>query len=111
MLTALKDHGGKHESKGQGRRCDLQQGGKRNFTCSLATGYGTIEAAIKKDISSGTNTHAGLLAGKQLLDEDKEVAANRKYLIFVSDGITYMYNAKPTVTAWSFNADGWKCPG
>ena len=40
-----------------------------------------------------------------MLDEDKEVAANRKYLIFVSDGITYMYNAEPTVTAWSFKAD------
>ena len=75
----------------------------------LATGYETIENAIKQEISSGTNTHAGLLAGKQMLDEDNEVAANRKYLIFVSDGITYMYNAKPTVTAWSFNADGWKC--
>ena len=54
-----------------------------------------------------TNTHAGLLAGKQMLDEDKEVAANRKYLIFVSDGITYMYNAEPTATAWSFKADSW----
>ena len=42
-----------------------------------------------------------------MLDEDKEVAANRKYLIFVSDGITYMYNAKPTATAWSFMADSW----
>ena len=74
----------------------------------LATGYETIENAIKQEISSGTNTHAGLLAGKQMLDEDKEVAANRKYLIFVSDGITYMYNAKPTATAWSFKADFWK---
>ena len=73
----------------------------------LATGYETIENAIKQEISSGTNTHAGLLAGKQMLDEDKEVAANRKYLIFVSDGITYMYNAKPTATAWSFMADSW----
>ena len=74
----------------------------------LATGYNTIEDAIKQDFSSGTNTHAGLLAGKQMLDEDKEVAANRKYLIFVSDGITYMYNAEPTATAWSFKADFWK---
>ena len=74
----------------------------------LATGYETIENAIKQEISSGTNTHAGLLAGKQMLDEDNEVAANRKYLIFVSDGITYMYNAEPTATAWSFKADSWK---
>lgn len=74
----------------------------------LATGYDTIEQAIKQEIKSGTNTHAGLLAGKQMLDEDTEVSANRKYLIFVSDGITYMYNAEPTATAWSFKADSWK---
>lgn len=55
-----------------------------------------IEAAIKKEISSGTNTHAGLLAGKAMLDADTEVAANRKYMVFVSDGITYMYNEEPT---------------
>lgn len=30
----------------------------------LATGYDTIEAAIKTEITSGTNLHAGLLAGK-----------------------------------------------
>ena len=67
----------------------------------------TIEAAIKKEISSGTNTHAGLLAGKAMLDADTDVDANRKYLVFVSDGITYMYNETPTVTAWSFYADAW----
>ena len=67
-----------------------------------------IEAAIAYDISSGTNTHAGLLAGKAMLDEDTSVDSNRKYLIFVSDGITYMYNEEPTVTAWSFLADSWK---
>ena len=62
-----------------------------------------IKAAIEQDISSGTNTHAGLLAGKAMLDGDDSVSADRKYLIFVSDGITYMYNAEPTATAWSFN--------
>ncbi len=71
----------------------------------LATEYDAIEAAIKQDISSGTNTHAGLLAGKAMLDADKSVDSDRKYLIFVSDGITYMYNAEPTATAWTFLAD------
>lgn len=70
---------------------------------NLATEYDGIEAAIEQEIKSGTNTHAGLLAGKAMLDEDTRVDASRKYLIFVSDGITYMYNAKPTVTAWKFN--------
>lgn len=64
-----------------------------------------IEDAIRQEISSGTNTHAGLLAGKAMLDADTSVDANRKYMIFVSDGITYMYNAEPTVTAWSFFSD------
>ena len=63
----------------------------------LYTGYKAIETAIETEIRSGTNTHAGLLAGKAMLDEDTSVDASRKYLIFVSDGITYMYNAEPTV--------------
>ncbi len=75
---------------------------------NLATEYDGIEAAIKQEVKSGTNTHAGLLAGKKMLDDDKSVENNRKYLIFVSDGITYMYNAEPTVTAWSFWGDEWK---
>ena len=67
----------------------------------------SIKEAIETEISSGTNTHAGLLAGKAMLDGDSSVEANRKYLVFVSDGITYMYNEEPTVTAWSFFADAW----
>ncbi len=58
----------------------------------LATQYSEIEAAVKQTISSGTNTHAGLLAAQKLLDEDTQVDANRKYMIFVSDGITYMFD-------------------
>lgn len=71
----------------------------------LTTEYDAIVAAIKQEINSGTNTHAGLLAGKAMLDADTSVSADRKYLIFVSDGITYMYNAEPTATAWSWKGD------
>ena len=53
--------------------------------------YTTIEAAIKKTISSGSNTHAGLLAGKKMLDGDTAVEPHRKHLIFVSDGVTYQF--------------------
>ena len=73
----------------------------------LAIEYDDIESAIKQEISSGTNTHAGLLAGKDMLDADKTVDSNRKYLVFVSDGITYIYNKEPTVTAWTFLGDAW----
>ena len=55
-----------------------------------------IKKAIAFEISSGTNSHAGLIAGKAMLDADTSVDANRKYMVFVSDGITYMYNAEPT---------------
>ena len=52
-----------------------------------------IEEAIRTTISSGTNTHAGLLAGKSMLDSDTSVDSSRKYLVFVSDAITYMFNS------------------
>lgn len=71
----------------------------------LATGYNTIKQAIKKELQSGTNTHAGLLAGKQMLDNDNEVSANRKYLIFVSDGISYMYDSDGKVVPYYWISD------
>ena len=52
-----------------------------------------IKNAIETKISSGTNTHAGLLAGKSMLDSDTSVDSSRKYLVFVSDAITYMFNS------------------
>lgn len=52
-----------------------------------------IAEAIRTTISSGTNTHAGLLAGTAMLDADKDVADSRKHLIFVSDGITYIFDS------------------
>ena len=52
-----------------------------------------IEEAIRTTMSSGTNTHAGLLAGKAMLDSDTSVDSSRKYLVFVSDAITYMFNS------------------
>ena len=108
MLTELKNQAASTKAKVKVGVVIFNKQANVTPLTDLATGYETIENAIKQTIESGTNTHAGLLAGKQLLDEDTEVAANRKYLIFVSDGITYMYNAEPTVTAWSFFADAWK---
>ena len=108
MLAALKDQAASTKAKVKVGVVIFNKEAHVTPLTDLATDDNTIEKAIKQTISSGTNTHAGLLAGKQMLDEDAEVAANRKYLIFVSDGITYMYNAEPIVTAWSFMADSWK---
>ena len=76
----------------------------------LSTQHDDIEAAFKQELHSGTNTHAGLIAGEKMLDNDASVDASRKYLIFVSDGISYIYNENPTCTAWCNQKDmrsGW----
>ena len=52
---------------------------------NLTSQMSQIKEAIQQEITSGTNSHAGLLAGKELLDNDKEVEAQRKYMVFVSD--------------------------
>ena len=44
----------------------------------LETQYDAIAAAIRENISSGTNLSAGILAGKKMLDEDTQVAARKK---------------------------------
>ena len=58
----------------------------------LATNYDNIESAMETKYSGGTNIHAGLLAGKEALEEHTDVSANRKYLILISDGSTYLYS-------------------
>lgn len=75
--------------------------------------YDTIAAAIRKTISSGSNTHAGLLAGKEMLDDDTAVEPHRKHLIFVSDGVTYQFCKEDDYTTpytrsfdGSLNSDG-----
>lgn len=50
-----------------------------------------IKEAINYSSSSGTNIHAGLQKGMELLKEGK-ADKDHKYLILVSDGITYLYN-------------------
>ena len=72
----------------------------------LGTQYDAIAAAIRENISSGTNLSAGILAGKKMLDEDTQVAAGRKSLVLLSDGITYIFGEKPTAVAWGFENDG-----
>ena len=51
---------------------------KANVTdfMDLETEYDVIKKAIQQEISSGTNTHAGLIAGEKMLDEDKDVPAD-----------------------------------
>ena len=105
MLNKLKEQAKGTEAKVKVGVVIFNKQANETPLTDLATGYETIENAIKQEISSGTNTHAGLLAGKQMLDEDKEVAANRKYLIFVSDGISYMYDTDGKILPYYWISD------
>ena len=58
----------------------------------LATNFEGIEKAMSTKYSGGTNIHAGLLAGKEALEEHTNVSASRKYLVLISDGSTYLYS-------------------
>ena len=56
----------------------------------LSNNYDAIKNAMETRYSGGTNIHAGLLAGKEALDQHDGVSADRKYLILISDGSTYL---------------------
>ena len=58
----------------------------------LSTDYDAIKAAMETKYSGGTNIHAGLLAGKEALEDHTDIPASRKYLVLVSDGSTYLYS-------------------
>ena len=58
----------------------------------LSTSYDAIKAAMGTKYSGGTNIHAGLLAGKEALEEHPNISPDKKYLVLVSDGSTYLYS-------------------
>lgn len=58
----------------------------------LSNNFDDIKKAMGTEYSGGTNIHAGLLAGKEALDQHDGVSADRKYLILISDGSTYLYS-------------------
>ena len=58
----------------------------------LATHFDDIKEKMETRYSGGTNIHAGLLAGKEALEEHTNVSASRKYLVLISDGSTYLYS-------------------
>ena len=57
---------------------------------NLSNNFDAIKNAMDTEYSGGTNIHAGLLAGKEALDQHDGVSADRKYLILISDGSTYL---------------------
>lgn len=59
----------------------------------------------KRPETGGSNMSAGLIAGKAMLDRDESVEANRKYLIVVSDGITYIWDDETTSVQENFGVN------
>lgn len=57
----------------------------------ISTSYDQILDALDTRLSSGTNMHAGLLAGEKMLDDDTAVPDSRKHLVLITDGATYLY--------------------
>lgn len=69
----------------------------------------------KRPETGGSNMSAGLIAGEKMLDEDTGVSNDRKYLILVSDGITYIWDDEKTETQENYgvnfaNSDTPKAP-
>ncbi len=53
-------------------------------------------------LNTGTNMPAGLLLAKEMLDNDTAVDADRKYMVLISDGSTYLFTHDNNYsTAWS----------
>jgi LPXTG-motif cell wall-anchored protein len=51
----------------------------------------------KSEKVSGTNMQAGLDRAKQVLSSDRNVSANRKYVVLVSDGLTRLFGTNGQV--------------
>lgn len=57
----------------------------------LDTQYDEILEQFKQQYSGGSNMHAGMLAAKKMLEEDTKVDDDRKHLVLISDGSTYLH--------------------
>ena len=79
----------------------------KNGFFDLSTELDKIQTAFDAPQVSGTNLHAGILAGAAMLDADTAVQDDhRKYLIVISDGITYMYDEDAKIVPYYWMNDG-----
>lgn len=56
-------------------------------------------------VNKGSNLHAGLRAAKKLLDSDDAVSAGRKYLVSITDGMSYYWNDEQDNVYGVYSAD------
>lgn len=92
FLEEIKDHA---EEKGLNIKVGVvlfnKIGNIKQELTDITTGYDDTLKALNQSVNSGTNIQAGLLAAKEMLDNDTEVEASNKHVILVSDGATYLY--------------------
>ena len=77
----------------------------QNGFFDLNADYEAIKEKFDAPAISGTNLHAGILAGVDMLNKSS-TDNNRKYLIVISDGITYTYDKDVKIVPYYWLNDG-----
>lgn len=77
----------------------------QNGFFDLNADYEAIKEKFDAPAISGTNLHAGILAGVDMLNKSS-TDNNRKYLIVISDGITYTYGKDVKIVPYYWLNDG-----
>ena len=77
----------------------------QNGFFDLNADYEAIKEKFDAPAISGTNLHAGILAGVDMLNKSS-TDNNRKYLIVISDGITYTYDKNAKIVPYYWLNDG-----
>ena len=77
----------------------------QNGFFDLNADYEAIKEKFDAPEISGTNLHAGILAGVDMLNKSS-TDNNRKYLIVISDGITYTYDKDAKIVPYYWLNDG-----
>lgn len=91
LLSTLKNHVDSTGAKVQVDIIGFKRAAYNHGSYDLRTEYDTIEKAFNKQYSGGSNMHAGLLMAKEILAKNTNIPNNRKYMVLVSDGDTYLY--------------------
>ena len=77
----------------------------QNGFFDLNADYEAIKEKFDAPAISGTNLHAGILVGVDMLNKSS-TDNNRKYLIVISDGITYTYDKDAKIVPYYWLNDG-----
>ena len=77
----------------------------QNGFFDLNADYKAIKEKFDAPAISGTNLHAGILVGVDMLNKSS-TDNNRKYLIVISDGITYTYGKDAKIVPYYWLNDG-----